>query len=95
MLIGVGMFQSSAFEGWLGWPGIIIGLFLIVGSLEFVGGFEEQGRKLAGAIVPIPTSRGRSGSSSRGWYLWSGSGGEMPGRRRAGILRLLVGIQVD
>jgi excisionase family DNA binding protein len=38
---------------WLAWPGIVIGLFLIVGSLEFVGRFEEQGWKLAGAIVPI------------------------------------------
>ena len=27
--------------------------FLVAGSLEFVGSFEEQGWKLAGAIVPI------------------------------------------
>ena len=47
------MLQSSAFEQWLAWPGIIIGLFLIVGSLEFVGRFEEEGWTLAGAIVPI------------------------------------------
>ena len=47
------MLQSSAFEAWLGWPGIIIGLLLIVGSLEFVGRFEEQGWKPAGAIIPI------------------------------------------
>jgi Domain of unknown function (DUF4386) len=53
MLVGVAMLQSSAFEAWLAWPGIVIGLFLIVGSLEFVGRFEEQGWKLAGALVPI------------------------------------------
>jgi Domain of unknown function (DUF4386) len=53
VLIGVAMIQSSAFGAWLGWPGIIIGLFLIVGSLEFVGRFEEHGWKLAGTIVPI------------------------------------------
>jgi hypothetical protein len=53
MLVGVAMLQSSAFEAWLAWPGMIIGLFLIVGSLEFVGRFEEQGWKLAGVIVPI------------------------------------------
>ena len=47
------MLISSTFEAWLGWPGIIIGLFLVVGSLEFVGRFEEQGWKLAGTIVPI------------------------------------------
>lgn len=53
VLIGVAMLNSSTFEAWLGWPGIIIGLFLVVGSLEFVGRFEEQGWKLAGTIVPI------------------------------------------
>jgi hypothetical protein len=60
-LVGVAMLQSSAFEAWLAWPGIIIGLFLIVGSLEFVGRFEEQGWKLAGAIVPI---------TYIAWSLW-------------------------
>ena len=61
ILVGMAMLQSSAFEPWLGWPGIIIGLFLIVGSLEFVGRFEEQGWKLAGAIVPI---------TYNAWSLW-------------------------
>jgi Domain of unknown function (DUF4386) len=61
MLVGVGMLQSSAFEAWLAWPGIVIGLFLIVGSLEFVGRFEEEGWKLAGAIVPI---------AYIAWSLW-------------------------
>jgi Domain of unknown function (DUF4386) len=60
-LVGVAMLQSSAFDAWLAWPGIIIGLFLIVGSLEFVGRFEEQGWKLAGAIVPI---------TYIAWSLW-------------------------
>ena len=61
VLVGVAMLQSSAFEPWLGWPGIIIGLFLVVGSLEFVGRFEEQGWKLAGRIVPI---------AYIAWSLW-------------------------
>jgi Domain of unknown function (DUF4386) len=61
MLVGVGMLQSSAFEAWLAWPGIIIGIFLIVGSLEFVGHFEEHGWKLAGTIVPI---------TYIAWSLW-------------------------
>jgi hypothetical protein len=52
-LVGVAMLQSSAFESWLALPGIIIGLFLMVGSLEFVGPFEREGWKLAGAIVPV------------------------------------------
>jgi hypothetical protein len=61
MLVGVAMLQSAAFTAWLGWPGIIIGLFLIVGSLEFVGRFEEKGWKLAGTIVPI---------TYIAWSLW-------------------------
>jgi uncharacterized protein DUF4386 len=61
VLVGVAMLQSSAFEAWLAWPGIAIGLFLVVGSLEFVGRFEEKGWKLAGAIVPIAYTA---------WSLW-------------------------
>jgi hypothetical protein len=59
--VGVAMLQSAAFEPWLAWPGILIGLFLVVGSLEFVGRFEKQGWKLAGAIVPI---------TYIAWSLW-------------------------
>ncbi len=61
ILVGVAMLQSSTFEAWLAWPGIFIGFFLIVGSLEFVGRFEEQGWNLAGAIVPI---------TYIAWSLW-------------------------
>jgi Domain of unknown function (DUF4386) len=61
VLVGVAMIQSSVFEAWLAWPGIIIGLFLILGSLEFVGRFEEEGRKFAGAIIPI---------AYIAWSLW-------------------------
>lgn len=43
------------------WPGITIGLVLVLGSLEFVGRFEENGWKLAGAIVPIAYTA---------WSLW-------------------------
>jgi Domain of unknown function (DUF4386) len=60
-LVGVAMLQSSAFEAWLGLPGIIIGLFLILGSFEFVGRFEEHGWNVAGAIVPI---------AYIAWSLW-------------------------
>lgn len=53
VLVSVAMLQSPAFEPWLAWPGIAIGLALTVGSLEFVGRFEQHGWKLAGIIVPI------------------------------------------
>jgi hypothetical protein len=61
VLIGVAMLQSSAFAPWLAWPGIAIGLTLIVGSFEFVGPFEEKGWKLAGTTVPIAYTA---------WSLW-------------------------
>ena len=61
MLIGVAMLQSSLFQAWLAWPGITIGLVLVLGSLEFVGRFEENGWKLAGPIVPIAYTA---------WSLW-------------------------
>jgi Domain of unknown function (DUF4386) len=61
LLVGVAMLQSSAFDAWLAWPGIAIGLLLIAGSFEFVGRFEEKGWKLAGAIVPIAYTA---------WSLW-------------------------
>jgi hypothetical protein len=61
MLVGAAMLQSSTFSAWFAWPGIIIGLLLIVGSLEFVGRFEEQGWKAASAIIPI---------TYIAWSLW-------------------------
>jgi len=61
VLVGVAMLQSSAFEAWLAWPGIVIGLFVILGSLEFVCHSEEKGWKLAETIVPI---------AYIAWSLW-------------------------
>jgi hypothetical protein len=55
------MLQSSAFDAWLAWPGIVIGLALVAGSLEFVGPFEEKGWKLAGTMVP---------TAYTAWSLW-------------------------
>jgi hypothetical protein len=61
VLVGVAMLQSSAFPAWVAWPGIAIGLALIIGSLEFVGRFEEKGWKLAGTLVPIAYTA---------WSIW-------------------------
>ena len=57
----IAMLQSSAFDAWLAWPGIAVGALLVLGSLEFVGRFEENGWKLAGTIVPIAYTA---------WSLW-------------------------
>jgi hypothetical protein len=55
------MLQSSSFDDWLAWPGILVGALLVIGSFEFVGRFEEQGWKVAGTIVPIAYTA---------WSLW-------------------------
>jgi hypothetical protein len=61
LLVASAMLQSTSFDDWLAWPGIAVGALLVVGSLEFVGRFEEHGWKLAGTIVPIAYTA---------WSLW-------------------------
>jgi hypothetical protein len=61
LLVGVAMTQSETFPAWLGWPGVVLGLALIVGSFEFVGPFEETGWKFAGTLVPL---------AYIAWSLW-------------------------
>ena len=39
--------------GWLGIVGVLIGIALLIGTLEFVGPNEREGWALAGTIVPI------------------------------------------
>ena len=61
ILVGIAMLQSSVFEAWLAWPGIAVGVLLVLGSFEFVGRFEENGWKLAGTVVPVAYTA---------WSLW-------------------------
>jgi hypothetical protein len=61
LLVSTAMLQSSSFDDWLAWPGIAIGVLLVIGSLEFVGPFEEHGWKPAGTIVPIAYTA---------WSIW-------------------------
>jgi Domain of unknown function (DUF4386) len=53
VLIGIGVTQGTAVASWLGWPGIVIGAGLAVGSAEFLGPNEERGWGLAGAAIPV------------------------------------------
>jgi hypothetical protein len=54
VLIGVAVIgDGTALPIWLGWPGIVIGAGLLVGSAEFLGPNEERGWGLAGAAIPI------------------------------------------
>ena len=31
VLVAIAMFQSSSFDDWLAWPGIVVGAFLVTG----------------------------------------------------------------
>ena len=53
VLIGVAVSQGTALSIWLGWPGVVIGAGLAVGSAEFLGPNEERGWRLAGAAIPV------------------------------------------
>jgi hypothetical protein len=53
VLVGIAMTQSTQTPVWLGVVGIAVGAVLSVCSLEFVGGFEPAGWRLAGAVTPI------------------------------------------
>jgi hypothetical protein len=61
VLIGIAALQRTALPTWLGWPGIVIGAGLAIGSTEFLGPNEERGWGLAGAAIPVLYV---------GWSLW-------------------------
>jgi hypothetical protein len=52
-LTGFALTQSSAVPGWTGVLGIVIGPVLMLCALEFVGGHEPTGWKLAEKLTPI------------------------------------------
>jgi len=53
ILVGAAIVQSGAVPWWIGLFGIVVGAVLALCSLEFVGGFEERGWRLAGAVTPF------------------------------------------
>jgi hypothetical protein len=53
LLVSGSILSTSVLPGWLGVVGILIGIALLIGTLEFVGPNERDGWHLAGIIVPI------------------------------------------
>ena len=53
MLVAVSIFAGGTLPAWLAIAGLVIGVALLVGTLEFVGPNEPDGWELAGTIVPI------------------------------------------
>ena len=52
-LAGVALTQTAAAPSWVGIAGIVVGPVLALCSLEFVGGNERDGWKLAETLTPI------------------------------------------
>jgi hypothetical protein len=53
LLVSGSILSTSVLPAWLGLAGILIGIALLIGTLEFVGPNERDGWHLAGIIVPI------------------------------------------
>jgi hypothetical protein len=61
ILVGVAVLQQGDLHPVVGIAGIVIGAVLAVCSIEFVGGFEPHGWKLAGVVTPF---------AYIAWSLW-------------------------
>lgn len=53
ILVAVSILHDASLPGWFAVVGLVIGIALLVGTLEFVGPNEPDGWALAGTIVPI------------------------------------------
>jgi hypothetical protein len=53
ILVGVAILQGVVLPAWTAIAGLLIGVALLIGALEFVGPNERDGWHLAGTIVPI------------------------------------------
>ena len=53
LLVAGSIISTTVLPSWLGILGAVIGVALLIGTLEFVGPNERDGWKLAGTIVPI------------------------------------------
>jgi hypothetical protein len=60
-LAGIALTQTAAAPAWVGVLGIVIGPALVLSSLEFVGGHEPTGWRLAERLTPI---------AYVAWSLW-------------------------
>ena len=61
LLISASILSTSVLPGWLGVVGVLVGVALLIGTLEFVGPNEREGWHVAGVVVPI---------TYIAWSLW-------------------------
>jgi hypothetical protein len=60
-LAGIALIQSDLLHPLFGVIGLVLAPLFVLGSLEFVGGFEPRGWRLAGTVVPL---------AYIGWSVW-------------------------
>jgi hypothetical protein len=53
LLVSASIWSTAVLPGWLGVIGVVIGVAVLIGTLEFVGPNERDGWHLAGVIVPV------------------------------------------
>ena len=53
ILVGIAVVLGQELATWLGWPGIVIGVGLALGSTEFLGPNQERCSAVIGAAIPI------------------------------------------
>jgi len=53
ILVAGSILEGTVLPGWTAVAGVLVGVALLIGSLEFVGPNERDGWALAGTIVPI------------------------------------------
>ena len=53
ILVGAAITQSAVLPTWIGIAGIVVGVVLMLCSLEFVGPFEPDGWKFAATVTPF------------------------------------------
>lgn len=53
LLVSASILSTTVLPVWLGIVGILVGVALLIGTLEFVGPNEPHGWHLAGTVVPI------------------------------------------
>ena len=53
ILVGAAITQSAVLPTWIGIVGIVVGVVLMLCSLEFVGPFEPDGWKFAATVTPF------------------------------------------
>jgi len=60
-LVAVALIQSDVLHPLIGVIGLVLAPLFLVGSLEFVGSFEQPGWRLAAALIPV---------AYIGWSIW-------------------------